>query len=124
MDLVHYVFPHHITNVHRAHTSTEGFVNLGILQSITIMSQSQNSDFDDYDDDDYDAYYEQCDEDMDHCSADAFMSSSDRDLECFDFKSLNTEDVERLFNEDVAKLQSSLHVIILVSLLLACELCN
>lgn len=79
------------------------------------MSQSQNSDCDDYDDDDddYDTYY-QDDDDMDQCSIDAFTSCSEQDLEQFTFQTLNPEDVERLFNEDVAKLQSSLHVSALI----------
>lgn len=74
------------------------------------MSQSQYSDDedDDYDADDYDSYYQEDCYDMD--SAMTAGDSTNADPEYFDFKLLNTEDVERLLNEDVAQLQSKLEV--------------
>ena len=78
------------------------------------MSQTQLSEEDDDDYDDYDSYYQEDCFDMDTavaCGDNASMSAVDP--ESFDYKLLNTEDVERLLNEGVAQLQSQLDVSVL-----------
>ena len=75
------------------------------------MSQTQLSEEDDDDYDDYDSYYQEDCFDMDTdgaCGDNGGMSAVDP--ESFDYKLLNTEDVERLLNEGVAQLQSQLEV--------------
>jgi len=82
------------------------------------MSQTQYSDDDDDEecddfDADYDSYYQEDCFDMDSegaCGDNGGLSHYAVDLESFDFKLLNTEDVERLLNEGVAQLQSQLQI--------------
>lgn len=78
------------------------------ISFVCSMSLSQYSDCDDDDDyDDYDSYYQ---EDMDTTADDVSNNNETADPEHFSFTTLSPVDVERLLNEDVAKLQSVLHV--------------